>query len=160
GIRIDETDAQPPAVINPVDFADGAAAAAGTLVFDLIQPTTAQPVAAFGSDFYAGMPAVTRNQVGDGQAWYVGSVLDADGVDRVVRRALDRHDLVGPYADDEGVELAIRGDGDRAVHFVLNHAAQPRRIRAHVGGTDLLTGRSITRAEAIDLAPTDILILR
>ncbi|MFC7455914.1 beta-galactosidase [Brachybacterium sp. GCM10030267] len=158
GIRIDETDAQPVGVINPVQFPE--TEVGGSLVFDLIQPDGAETVATFGADFYAGMPAITRHRTGRGEAWYVGTVLDDQGIDIVIRRILRRHDLLGPFADVEGVELAIRGTGPEAVHHVLNHASEPRRLRAHLEATDLLSGREIAEGDEIELAPADILVLR
>ncbi len=52
------------------------------------------------------------------------AVIDQAGVSWVVRQVLDRHDLVGPYADLADVETAVRvaPDGTR-LRFVLNHRA-------------------------------------
>ena len=42
-------------------------------------------IGVYAADFYTGMAAVTRNIVGEaerpGEAWYVGTNLDADGLD-------------------------------------------------------------------------------
>lgn len=163
GIRIDETDAQDRDVVNPVRFtdADGATVdAGGSLLFDLIQPTTASTVATFGADFYAGDPAVTRNSVGEGEGWYVGTLLDAAGLDHVVRTVLDRHGLVGPFAEAEGVELAVRATDAAEVHLILNHATEARTVTAHLDGTDLLTGAEVRRGSTIELAPAAVMVVR
>jgi beta-galactosidase len=53
--------------------------------FELVQPQTAEVIGVYAADFYTGMAAVTRNIVGEaerpGEAWYVGTNLDADGLD-------------------------------------------------------------------------------
>ncbi|GAB3175405.1 hypothetical protein GCM10027059_49020 [Myceligenerans halotolerans] len=134
----------------------------GTLVFELIVADGAEPVGTYGADFYAGTPAVTRHRpdgVG-GEAWYVGTALDDDGVGWVVRRALERHGLVGPYASWPDVELTVRErDGERW-SFVLNHGTGEVEVPAHASGTDLLTGRQVVRGETLLLAPNEVVLLR
>jgi beta-galactosidase len=82
-------------------------------------------------------------------------------VARVVTRVLDRHDLLGPHADVEGLEVATRvsPSGERT-RFVLNHAAAPVTVTAQVAGTDALTGLVVREGDALTLAPTQVLVLR
>ncbi|GAB7036925.1 MULTISPECIES: beta-galactosidase [Catenuloplanes] len=160
GVRVDEWDAREPAVVNPVTLTDGTVTAA-RLHFDLITPLTASVEGTYGADFYAGTAAVTRNDYGGGAAWYVGTVLDRAGVDRVVRRVLDRHGLLGPYADVPEVETAVRVTaGGVPLLFVLNHRDEPVEIVADRDATDLLTGTPVSCGATLRLAARDVLILR
>jgi beta-galactosidase len=134
--------------------------AGSTTVFDLVLPQGAEVVGTYGADFYAGTAAVTRNRVGEGEAWYVGTCLDGEGLAWVLRRAAARHDLLGPYAGTPGLEHAVRQAGDRRVEFLLHHGDEPVEVRAHADGTDLLTGRRVLRDEVLRLAPTDVLVLQ
>jgi beta-galactosidase len=158
GIRIDEWDAQPAEVVNPVRFDD--LEAAGTLVFEIVTPRGAETVATYGDDFYAGSPAVTRNAFGAGEGWYVATRLDRAGVDRVMRRVLDRHDLRGPYPDVPGLEVAERVAPDgRQVTFLLLHGAEPVEVSAHADVLDLLSGVRVERGAPIRLEPRGVRIL-
>jgi len=177
GVRVEETDSAAPGVVNPVTLIDpdreGETAEAATthvesvvseasLVFEVLVPQGAEVVGTYGADFYAGRPAVTRHRgPGGGEAWYLGTALDDAGTAWVVRRALARHGLVGPYADAEDVELAVRegADGERTA-FVLNHAEVAVDVVAHASGRDLLTGRDVAAGETLHLAPTDVVVLR
>lgn len=162
GVRVDETDAQAPGVTNPVTLGDGAGGdvvSASHTVFDLVIPQGAEVVGTYGSDFYAGTAAVTRHRVGDGEAWYLGACLDQAGLDWVLRRVLDRHGLVGPYADAVGLEHATREVDGRRYDFLLHHGDEPVEVTAHADGTDLLTGRRIARGETLTFAPTDVVVL-
>lgn len=94
GVRVDEWDARPPEFTQTIPEL----AAEARLVFEIVRPRGAEPIATYGTDFYAGTPAVTRNPYGDGEGWYVATALGQPGVDEVVRRVLTRHDLLGPYA--------------------------------------------------------------
>jgi beta-galactosidase len=176
GIRVEETDSAEPGVVNPVTLrepstggvgsADDAVVAEAELVFEVVVPRGAEVVGTYGAEFYAGSPAVTRRRVpvtgtgGTGEAWYVATGLDQAGLAWVVRRVLDRHDLVGPYADVEDLELARRErDGERTA-FLLNHRLTAVDVPAHAAGTDLLTGRRIARGEMLHLEPTAVVVLR
>lgn len=184
GVRVEETDSAEPGAVNPVTLHDpdaggGDGVVSGAeLVMELLVPEGADVVGAYGAEFYAGTPAVTRRRVPadaggaldagggvdeparTGEAWYVGTGLDDAGLAWVLRRVLDRHGLVGPYADVEDLELAVRArDGERTA-FVLNHALTAVDVAAHASGTDLLTGRRIERGETLHLEPTDVVVLR
>jgi beta-galactosidase len=139
GVRVDEWDAREPSYVNPVTI-DGETFES-RLLFELVIPQGATAAGTYGADFYAGTAAVTRNDFGAGQAWYVGAGLEPAGVDRILRRILARHDLLGPCADLHDVETATRiaPDGTEFL-FVLNHNPTPVDLPP-LDGTDLLTGK-------------------
>ena len=157
GIRVDEWDARPPEFAQTVPELGAQA----RLVFEIVLPRGAETVATYGTDFYAGTPAVTRNRFGSGEAWYVATALDQPGVGQVVRRILTRHDLLGPYADHPAVETATRvaPDGTRLL-FLLNHAPEPARLTAHATATDLLTGKRVDEGAPLVLDPLGVAILQ
>ncbi len=166
GVRVEETDAQPPDVANPVHLAhpdaDGpeGTVSEARLVFELLVREGAEVVGTYGTDFYAGTPAVTRHRTGEGEAWYVGTALDDAGVAWVVRQLIDRHGLAGPYADVEDLELAVRERDGVRTGFLLHHGEKPLDVPAWAAGTDLLTGRRIAAGEQLHLEPADVLVLR
>ncbi|WP_374103080.1 beta-galactosidase trimerization domain-containing protein [Streptomyces sp. B93] len=132
------------------------------LVFEIVRLTGAEAVATYGTDFYAGTPAVTRNRhgAGGGEAWYVATVLDQRGVDRIARRVLSRHGLLGRYADHRGVETATRiaADGTPLL-FLLNHAPAPASLTAAGTAVDLLTGKRLERGGPLTLDPYGVAVL-
>ena len=174
GVRVEETDSAEPGVANPVTLRAGLdqldqrgaddLVSQAELVFEVLVPEGAEVVGTYGAEFYAGTPAVTRHRPhgadGGGEAWYVATGLDDAGVDWVVRRVLDRHGLVGPYADVPDVELAVRSKDGVRFAFVLSHATERVEVAAHASGVDLLTGRTVRRGETLVLDPTDVLLLR
>ena len=164
GVRVDETDARPPGEANPVTLAlpgtSDSLVSRAELVFDLVLGEGAEVVGTYGANFYAGMPAVTRNAHGQGEGWYVGTLLDQAGVGWVMRTVLERHGLVGPYADVPGLELASRRTDAGQVDVLLHHGDTAVEVPVHVSGTDLLTGRRVAAGERLRLAPTDVLVLR
>jgi beta-galactosidase len=175
GIRIDETDALAPEDLNAVVF-DGVAETGGNqpihggvrfatnLVFELVQPVAADVVGVYASDFYAGMAAVTRNVVGNaeppGEAWYVGTNLDADGLDWLLGRVLRERGLLNGYSGVSDVEAVARHRDDARYLFLLNHGDADSHIVADADGISLLTRVQVKAGDRITLAPKDVLILK
>jgi beta-galactosidase len=157
GVRIDEWDARPAEFVQTVPELRATA----RLVFEIVLPRGAETVATYGTDFYAGTPAVTRHAYGKGEAWYVATALDQPGVDRVVHRVLARHGLHGPYAGHPTVEAAQRvaPDGTRLL-FLLNHAREATPLTAHATATELLTGKRVEQGEVLTLDPLGAVVLR
>lgn len=155
GIRVDEWDARGPEVVNPIRM--GSSEFESRLVFELVIPQGAETIGTYGSDFYAGTPAVTRNTFGAGHAWYVATDLGQAGVSWVLRQVLDRHNLPGRYP---GLESAVRvtGAGEHLL-FLLNHQDEPVTVQAGTSGTDLLTGARVEAGQPITLDPCGVLIL-
>jgi beta-galactosidase len=158
GIRVDEWDARPADVVNPVRFGD--LTSEGTLVFEVVIPQGAAPIATYGDDFYAGTPAVTRNTFGQGEGWYVATRLDDAGVAWILDQVLSRHGIAGPYRGGNGLEVAERVTPDgRRLTFLLNHSSEPANLSAHADATNMLTGESLQQGTPLHLPPGDVLIL-
>jgi beta-galactosidase len=175
GIRIDETDALAPEDLNAVLFdgpadARGIASAGGgirfpaNLVFDLVQPVTAEVVGVYESDFYAGTAAVTRNVVGSaeapGEAWYVGTNLDADGLHWLLERVLRARGLLNEYSGIPDVEAVARYRDDVRYLFLLNHAEAEARVVVDRDAVSLLTGAGMRAGESMTLPPKGVVILK
>ena len=175
GVRVTETDSAEPDAANPIVFEDGddggdLAEVPGRLIFELLEPHEGTDVVArYGADFYAGTPAVTRRAVDrgagaehgeQGEFWYLGTQLDQPGLARVVRRILARHDLLGPYADVPGLELATRvSPSGEVVDFLLHHGTEAVSVPLHAGGHDLVSGEDLAAGDALRLEPTDVVVL-
>ena len=174
GIRIDETDALDPQDRNGVVFAAEPGANRGTgrpvarfeanLVFDLVEPGTAEVVGVYESDFYAGMAAVTRNVVGTaetpGEAWYVGTNLDPAGLRWLFERILGERGLLSRYCGLPGIEAVARYRDDVRYLFLLNHGDLESHVVADLDGVSLLTRAGVSAGESLRLAPKGVLILR
>jgi len=157
GVRVDEWDSRQPEFVQTVPELGAQA----HLVFEIVLPRGSEAIGTYGTDFYAGTPAVTRHTYGAGEAWYVATALDQPGVDHVVRRILTRHALLGPYGDHPAVETAHRvAPGGSRLLFLLNHAPKTVHLTAHATGTDLLTGKQVVQDEPLALDPLGVMILR
>ncbi|UFU03491.1 beta-galactosidase [Ruania suaedae] len=164
GLRVEEIDSAEPGVTNPVTLSlrAGEVVSPADQVMELIVTEGADVVGIYGSDFYAGTPAVTRHRVGEGAGWYIGAGLEAAGLGAIMHEILDGYGLVGPYAGR--LEHAVRereaGGGRRRVHFLLHHGETTAEVTAHVGGIDLLTGENVQAGQVLRFEPAGVLVLQ
>lgn len=144
GIWVEETDAMTPGKTTQVVYEKDGLAADGHYLCDLIHLTSnhVRAVAKYGTEFYAGVPAITENQYGQGTAWYVGSRIDHDGLSHLMDEVLQVTGVSGLITTPTDLEITKRVKDGHEIYFVLNMRNEERQLPAELldGWTDLLTG--------------------
>jgi len=131
--------------------------ATGTMWTERGAATDAQVVAGYADGPSAGDPAVTRRAAGAGVAWYVGTRLDAAGLDEVLGTAVRQAGIEPALgALPPGVEVVRRRGPDGDYLFVVNHGDDP--VIVPVEGTNLISGA--TWASTTSLAGGDVAVIR
>jgi beta-galactosidase len=110
-----------------------------TIWSERVRPTTASTVWTFGTGPDAGHPALTRNAVGAGTAWYLATQPDDDALPAVLDLVLAEAGLTGavPTGAVAGVEAVRRVGPDATYLFLINHGDVEATLPGR--GTDLLT---------------------
>ena len=126
---------------------------------DVIHLRNAEAIAHFEQDYYAGYPAITRNQFGKGTACYVGTLPDRNGMDWLLKQACETANIepVSPNVP-AGVELLQRSNGNSSWLFVMNYSAEKVTVPFEGHGQDLLTGAQVNGS--IDLGPAGVAIVQ
>lgn len=88
---------------------------------DLMHAETASVLATYGESFYAGWPAVTENQLGDGRAYYIGTDPEPEFLVHFYRTICADCGIFPTLEAPEGVEVRRRSQADRTFLFILNH---------------------------------------
>lgn len=92
-----------------------------------------------------GVPAITEHRHGEGTAWYIGTRLDQDATNLLVRNALKTtgiRPVIPMVTSPAGLE-ATRRVGERSSYlFLINHGAETAHVRA--SGRDLVSDRDVT----------------
>lgn len=115
-----------------------------SLLCDLIHSEGAEVLAEYGDDFYQGMPVITRNRFGSGQAYYVASSPDASFLKGFLANLCAEKGIEPLVSAGEGVESARRVKNGNAYLFLLNHNAAPAEVRIGDGEQkDLLTNETV-----------------
>ncbi|MEB7500166.1 beta-galactosidase [Leclercia pneumoniae] len=127
---------------------------------ELIHTETAQALATYRDDFYAGRPAVTVNRFGNGKAWHVASRNDPQFQRDFFAGIIN--ELALPQAVDAdfppGVVATARTDGESTWVFVQNFTAQQQLITLPEGYTDSMTDAAAV-GETV-LLPWDCRVLK
>lgn len=115
------------------------------LLCDLIHTEGAEVLAEYGTDFYKGMPALTVNRFGAGQAYYVATSPDAAFLHGFLANLCADNGIVPLVSAPEGIESVQRVKDGVSYLFLLNHTAD--ELHADIGTgerTDLLTGKKFS----------------
>ena len=112
---------------------------------ELIHAESAQPLATYRDDFYAGRPAVTVNHFGNGKAWHVASRNDLAFQRDFFCSLMKELSLPRAVEADfpPGVVATARTDGETAYVFLQNYSAQQHSVVLPQGYLDCLTGTAL-----------------
>lgn len=114
------------------------------LLCDLIHSEGAEVLAQYGSDFYKGMPVLTVNKFGQGQAYYVASSPEASFLEGFMSNLCEEKGIKSLLPPTAGVEVARRVKNGMSYLFVLNHNAEAAEVEVGSEKLDLLTGERVT----------------
>jgi beta-galactosidase len=148
GLRIEEVAPLQVGERTSVRAADGREFPARTWA-EVIRLEGAEPLAEFTADFYAGGPAIARRLVGDGQAIYVGTVLEDAGLEWLLEIAAAAAGFERNTRPLLGVEIVHRRTEHDRFQFILNYGASEVRAAIDAPGVDLLTGRECEGSVAV-----------
>ncbi|PQP80118.1 beta-galactosidase [Paenibacillus sp. PCH8] len=127
GIWVEEIDALLPEQKNSMVLKEAYGDLQGEydcgILCDLLHSEGAEVIAEYGDDFYKGMPVVTRNKFGQGEAWYVASDPDERFLDGLLGQLAVAKNVESLLETPEGVEVSARTKDGKPYLFVMNHNA-------------------------------------
>jgi beta-galactosidase len=133
--------------------------ATGDLWSETVHLTTAKIISRYAGGVLDGRPAITRNNVGRGTAWYVSTRLDEESWGRWLGFVADAAGARPVRAGlPPGVEVVVRRDGEREWLFAMNHTAAAQDVPAD--GVDLLTGSTVTGSARIPAGGAAVIRVR
>jgi len=126
---------------------------------DLIHPRSAEVLMRFGSDFYKGMPALTKNDFGRGTAYYMAFENRQEFLEDFYSSLIDQLKLKRDLTTPDGVSARIRSNGNGDFLFLMNFTNEDKTVDlAKNVFTDILTGD--TKTGSIQLKPYGVLVLK
>ncbi|WP_429966662.1 beta-galactosidase [Enterococcus sp. AZ058] len=145
GIWVEEIDALAPEQSNSVSLVNEELTGTSNLVSDLIHLETAEALAHYTSNFYAGMPAVTKNMFGDGTVYYFGGQLEDQLQDQLFKTIVEENDITPVIEEATKLEVACRENAEAKFFVIINFHEEAQPLPAmFVGKTDLLTGEVLS----------------
>ena len=125
-----------------------------------IHPETAEVIATYESDFYAGEPAATVNRFGRGKAYFLAARTGDDMLYDFYRKLCADAGIPGALPGVTlplGVSVTCREGAEGRFLFVMNFTDQPQTLELPEEMTDMLTG---TAFRELTLAPQGAAVLR
>lgn len=144
GIWVEEIDALYEGQTNSIMMNDGSGIYQCGHLADLLHTEGAQTLATYGSDFYKGMPVLTKNQFGKGAAYYIASDPEMPFLETFYGQLIDQYGLCS-WETPSGVEVTQRFKDGKAITFIMNH--NPTDASIELGNTnyvDLLSEKIVT----------------
>jgi beta-galactosidase len=123
-----------------------------------LRVSSAEVLATYASGDLAGVPAVTANRTGAGEAWHLGTVPEHDGMSLILHRAAGRAGVTAVARVPKGVEACLRADSTFEYLFLINHGDRSATIASAVGSHELLSDRTI--GSGLTLDPRGVAVLR
>ena len=102
----------------------------------------AMPLGEYAEDFYGGMPCLTKNRFGQGQAYYLAAKVEQSGLDAIYGAIAQELQLTTALPDElpRGVIATERG----GAVFLQNYSGKAQTVTLGGAYTDLLTGNAVT----------------
>jgi beta-galactosidase len=125
---------------------------------DVIHTNSAEVLAAYSSDFYSGIPAVTVNQYGEGKAYYLGTQVEEDYLNSLMKDICENEKLSSVFEFEGDIEITTRSNENGEFIFIINHGIK-------TGVVDLKTAKYKNLLDdkyytgKIQIAPSDVMIL-
>ena len=160
GLEVMEFDPLPPGEENHISFKGSFSAShlhPAKIWCDVIAPKECQVLGTYARDFYAGCPALTMNQYGDGKAIYIGTMSHQPFYYDLIAWLRQLCNLIPSLKVPDTVEVSVREKEGTRIYFLLNHQNSPVRISFFKPMHDFLTGKTFTGN--YDLPPHGILVL-
>ena len=125
---------------------------------EVLNPTTAEVLGRYSTNFFAGSAAVTCNHFGKGKVLYIGSVLSPEAHGKLMDWAVLLAAEVATLESPDNVEVSFRYKGSHKYIFILNHNKEEHVLSIGCGYHDLLTG--IDSDQPIQIEGLGVRVLR
>lgn len=158
GIWVEESDALPHGVQN--EFSYQGIVYPAKLLCDLSHPEGAEVLSTYEKDFYQGMPAITKNSFGKGEAYYVATRSDRAFYEKFIGTLCKEAGIRPVTEPQNNLEATIRSNENGRYLFLLNHGEEMLSVILEYSGKELLSGNTYQAGEKAELPAKGVFILR
>ena len=157
GVWVEEIDALASEQKNKAKFADGSTAACG-LLCDVMHLEGAKALASYEEDFYAGMPAASKNTYGKGTTYYIATQFEEEGLAKILDQAVQEAGVSSVIPEETGLEVVTRVSDTTRFYFVMNFTDEEQILpESLTGKKDMISGKMTEHG--MKLKKWDVLLL-
>lgn len=128
---------------------------------DILQLTTAQPLATVDHQFFGQWPCITENQYGKGHLIYIGTVPSTDLLYKLIARAADRKGIAIVERQYQFPVILRSGTNakGRQIHYLFNFSYEPKTIAwPYPASQSLLDKQALAKGQDITIEPWGVVI--
>ena len=109
---------------------------------DIVKVSTAEVLGVYGEDFYAGMPAITKNQYGKGIAYYVCADFEQGFYDDFISKIVGLTNIKKPVkVIPNGIEVTTRKSEQNEYIFIQNFNNHEVDIKIELEDAKIILGK-------------------
>lgn len=158
GIWVEESDALPEGSSN--EFYYRGKKHPAKIVCDLLHLQGAVSLGDYEQDFYRGMPAITRNKYGEGEAYYIGTRSEKEFYELLWKDICAQYDVKPLLNAPVQIEATLRKNQNGSYLFLLNHSNESLKCILPCEGTDIIHQTEYFRNAEISIEARDVMIIR
>lgn len=158
GIWVEESDALPSGAENHFTYRGKAYPA--KLLCDLSHLEGAEALSVYEEDFYAQMPVITKNQFGDGRAYYVATRSNEEFYQTLMADICEECGVESLLAPQENLEVTMRRNENGRFLFLLNHADREQETVMTEAGCGLLEKQEYAAGDVVSVPAKGVQIIR
>ena len=158
GIWVEEQDALPEGEQNA--FVYGGEKYPADILCDLLHLEGAEGLSFYEKDFYQGMPAVTRNRYGKGNAYYVATRSIPGFYQHFMADVLREAEVDTILDTPHNVEATVRENGKGKTLFLLNHNTFDVEVVLEQECEDILSGVIYKAGNVLEIEDKGVRILK
>lgn len=126
---------------------------------ELLEIDTAEALCTYRHSEWRGIPAVTRNHFGSGEAVYIGCCFDSAGLETLIRGLFESWNLaLSPCTFPVILRQGINTHGSW-ITYCMNFSGETQSLQLPCGGRELLSGQAAPAHTALSLAPWGVAII-
>ncbi|MDO5516540.1 MAG: beta-galactosidase [Clostridium sp.] len=100
----------------------------GSVFRDMLKTTTAETLFEYEDPFFKNLSAVTLNEYGSGEVYYIGCGIDNSVMDVLAEKIIKDTDI-DFIESPQGVEIVKRVMNNETYYFVMNHTSEHKEVK-------------------------------
>lgn len=127
---------------------------------ELLELDSARAICKYRHPVWGGIPAVTINRFGEGQAAYLGCYFDSDGLDTLLRYLLPQMGISVPQISFPLVYRSGINQLGLRINYYFNYSGEAQQVSCpHPAGISLLDEHLLEQDEPFEIPPWGLQIL-
>ena len=126
----------------------------------IIEAKEAEVLAKYEEDFYKNTPAITKNNLEKGKAYFIGARTNQEFLSKFYDEIVKDLDIneVEDFISECGISIQIRENKDAKYYFVMNFTEEEKNIGIKGSYLNLISGKMMERLNL--MKPYDVYVLK